>query len=200
MGGLASRAIRRIRAAVNFWAVLAIPAGAAVAVYGAAYAVQRALRWARNDLSNRPALWDRFYAFDWGDTTTNNYGYAPATGEGPQRFQYGECLAVRDTSAGPAIGCTRCGHTLCGAAEDPRRRALMVEENLSDLSPLNKYGWEDRIVIREYCCPGCATVFTTDVQFRTDDPAAPEMLLDPAQFAAAAVRPSKPRKKPAHAA
>jgi len=88
MGGLASRAIRRIRAAVNFWAVLAIPAGAAVAVYGAAYAVQRALRWARNDLSNRPALWDRFYAFDWGDTTTNNYGYAPAAGEGPQRFQH----------------------------------------------------------------------------------------------------------------
>lgn len=88
MGGLASRAIRRIRSAVNFWAVLAIPAGAAVAVYGAAYAVQRALRWARNDLSNRPALWDRFYAFDWGDTTTNNYGYAPATGEGPQRFQH----------------------------------------------------------------------------------------------------------------
>ncbi|HKT13921.1 MAG TPA: hypothetical protein VJR87_00805, partial [Allosphingosinicella sp.] len=120
--------------------------------------------------------------------------------EGPQRFQYGECLAVRDTSAGPAIGCTRCGHTLCGAAEDPRGRALMVEENLSDLSPLNKYGWEDRIVIREYCCPGCATVFTTDVQFRADDPAAPEMLLDPAQFAAAAVRPSKPRKKPAKAA
>jgi N-methylhydantoinase B/oxoprolinase/acetone carboxylase alpha subunit len=120
--------------------------------------------------------------------------------EGPQRFQYGECLAVRDTSAGPAIGCTRCGHTLCGAAEDPRARALMVEENLSDLSPLNKYGWEDRIVIREYCCPGCATVFTTDVQFRTDDPAAPEMLLDPAQFAAAAVRPSKPRRKPAQVA
>jgi hypothetical protein len=25
-------------------------------------------------------------------------------------------------------------------------------------------------------------VFSTDVQFRMDDPAAPEMLLDPAQF------------------
>jgi N-methylhydantoinase B len=102
--------------------------------------------------------------------------------EGPQRFRYGECLAVRDTKAGPAIGCIRCGHTLCGADEDPRSRSLMVEENMSALSPLNKYGREKEIVIREYCCPGCATVFSTDVQFRADDPATPEMLLDPAQF------------------
>jgi N-methylhydantoinase B len=102
--------------------------------------------------------------------------------EGPQRFRYGECLAVRDTTAGPAIGCIRCGHTLCDVGEDPRSRSLMVEEEMSALSPLNKYGREEDIVIREYCCPGCATVFSTDVQFRVDDPATPEMLLDPAQF------------------
>lgn len=73
---------------MSFWPLLAIPVGAAVAAYGIAYAVQRALRWARNDLSNRPALWDRFYAFDWGDTKTNNYGYAPAGGQDPERFQH----------------------------------------------------------------------------------------------------------------
>ena len=73
---------------MSFWPLLAIPAGAAVAAFGTAYAVQRALRWARNDLSNRPALWDRFYALDWGDTTTNNYGYAPAAGDDPERFQH----------------------------------------------------------------------------------------------------------------
>jgi ubiquinone/menaquinone biosynthesis C-methylase UbiE len=88
MGGLAWRPIRPIRAAVNFWAILAIPAGVALAAFGAAYAVQRALRWARNDPSNRPALWERFYAFDWGDTTTNNYGYAPASSDDPERFQH----------------------------------------------------------------------------------------------------------------
>lgn len=45
------------------------------------------LRAARNDHGNRPALWNRFYAVDWGDTTTNNYGYAPANESHPQRFQ-----------------------------------------------------------------------------------------------------------------
>jgi ubiquinone/menaquinone biosynthesis C-methylase UbiE len=88
MGGLASRPIRRIRAAVNVWPLLGIAAGAAVAAFGTAYAVQRALRWARNDHSNRPALWNRFYALDWGETTTNNYGYAPAGGNDPERFQH----------------------------------------------------------------------------------------------------------------
>jgi hypothetical protein len=103
--------------------------------------------------------------------------------EGHQLFRYGENLAVRETEAGAAIGCLRCGHVLCAAHEDPRQRSLMVEENLSELSPLNVRGKEKEIVIRKFCCPGCATVFSTDVQLRTDDPRAPEMLLDPVQFA-----------------
>jgi acetone carboxylase gamma subunit len=102
--------------------------------------------------------------------------------EGHQRFRYGECLAVRDTKMGAAIGCTRCGHVLCAAEEDPRSRSLLIEEEMSSLSPLNKYAGQEDIVIREYCCPGCVTIFSTDVQFRADDPAAPEMLLDPARF------------------
>jgi N-methylhydantoinase B len=110
--------------------------------------------------------------------------------EGSQLFRYGENLAVRETSAGAAIGCLRCGHVLCAAHEDPRQRSLMVEEQLSELSPLNTRGKEKEIVVRKFCCPGCATVFSTDVQLRTDDPRAPEMLLDPEQFKAAAT--SKP--------
>jgi len=102
--------------------------------------------------------------------------------EGEQLFPYGETLAVRVTKAGPAIGCVRCGHVLCGAAEDPRQRALLVEEPMSALSPLNVHGRNDDFIVREYCCPGCATVFSTDVQLRSDDPRMPEMLLDPEQF------------------
>jgi ubiquinone/menaquinone biosynthesis C-methylase UbiE len=70
-----------------WWALGAIGvAGAvgAVAVKG----VQRRVRAARDDHSNRPALWNRFYSIDWGDTTTNNYGFAPAEGHHPQRFQH----------------------------------------------------------------------------------------------------------------
>lgn len=113
--------------------------------------------------------------------------------EGNQLFRYGENLAVRETEAGAAIGCLRCGHVLCAAHEDPRQRALMVEEELSELSPRNARGKEKEIVVRKFCCAGCATVFSVDVQLRTDDPRAPEMLLDAAQFAKPKAKPSKPK-------
>ena len=73
---------------MSFWPLIAIPAGGVALGFATAFAVQRALRWARDDHSNRPALWDRFYSVDWGETTTNNYGFAPAEGEHPQRFQH----------------------------------------------------------------------------------------------------------------
>ena len=69
-----------------------IALGATAAVAAAATvgtkAARRRLRSARDDHSRRPGLWNRFYAFDWGDTATNNYGFAPAEGDHPQRFQH----------------------------------------------------------------------------------------------------------------
>jgi ubiquinone/menaquinone biosynthesis C-methylase UbiE len=50
-------------------------------------AVRRQFRRMRDDHGGRGTLWDNFYAIDWGDTTTNNYGFAPAEGSDPQRFQ-----------------------------------------------------------------------------------------------------------------
>ena len=55
---------------------------------GGGVVFRRYLRGARDDHRKRPALWNRFYAMDWGDTTTNNYGFAPAEGDHPQRFQH----------------------------------------------------------------------------------------------------------------
>lgn len=62
-------------------------------------AVKRRLRRLRDDHRLRPALWNRFYAVDWGDTATNNYGFAPAdpADTAPDRFQrqlYREMLAL----------------------------------------------------------------------------------------------------------
>jgi N-methylhydantoinase B len=102
--------------------------------------------------------------------------------QGEQLFRYGKILAIRRTKAGPAIGCLHCGSMLCAAIEDPRQRALMVEQELSALSPLNRYGREDEVVIRHYCCPGCARVFSTDVQLKSDDPRMPEMVLSAEYF------------------
>jgi ubiquinone/menaquinone biosynthesis C-methylase UbiE len=56
--------------------------------FGGRAALRRTLRRARDDHSQRPALWNRFYALDWGETSTNNYGFAPAEGQHPQRFQH----------------------------------------------------------------------------------------------------------------
>ena len=49
--------------------------------------------------SRREELYDRLYSMDWGDTTTNNYGFAPAEGHQRERFQtqlYTELLNLLD--------------------------------------------------------------------------------------------------------
>jgi ubiquinone/menaquinone biosynthesis C-methylase UbiE len=63
-------------------------ASVAFALAGGPKGVRRYLRQLRDDHSRRPALWNRFYAMNWGETTTNNYGFAPAEGDHPQRFQH----------------------------------------------------------------------------------------------------------------
>lgn len=102
--------------------------------------------------------------------------------EGRQLFRYGEALALRLTAAGAVIGCTYCGRVLCPATEDPRQRALLIEERPSALSPINRMAKDDQFVVREYCCPSCAIAFSVDMRLRDDDPSSPEMHLDAAQF------------------
>lgn len=63
-------------------------AAAGFALAGGPKGVRRYLRQLRDDHSRRPGLWNRFYAMNWGETTTNNYGFAPAEGDHPQRFQH----------------------------------------------------------------------------------------------------------------
>jgi ubiquinone/menaquinone biosynthesis C-methylase UbiE len=49
-------------------------------------------------------LWDWFYSLDWGEVRTNNFGFSPAEGEGPERFQhqmYAELLKRLLAAGGP---------------------------------------------------------------------------------------------------
>ena len=78
------------------WYVIAVAAGGVALGYIGSKAFQRSLRRARDDHSRRPALWNRFYSIDWGETTTNNYGFAPASGDHPQRFQHQMYLELLD--------------------------------------------------------------------------------------------------------
>ena len=73
---------------MSFWHVVAVGAAALALGFVIAKVLKITLRRARDDHAKRPALWNRFYSIDWGDTTTNNYGYAPAEGDHPQRFQH----------------------------------------------------------------------------------------------------------------
>jgi ubiquinone/menaquinone biosynthesis C-methylase UbiE len=72
--------------AVWHFGLAALAASAVAASAGAAMQVR--LRKLRKDRSMRPALWNRFYSVDWGVTSTNNYGFAPALGDHPERFQH----------------------------------------------------------------------------------------------------------------
>ena len=77
--------------------LLGLLALAALLVFALPALLRRAIKAAREDQSKRPQMWDKFYSFDWGETNTNNYGFAPAEGDHPQRFQhqmYRELLAM----------------------------------------------------------------------------------------------------------
>jgi len=73
----------------GYWWGLGLVVIAALLIVAAGRGVQIYLRRLRDDHALRPTLWNRFYALDWGETATNNYGFAPAD-EGdaaPDRFQ-----------------------------------------------------------------------------------------------------------------
>lgn len=75
------------------------------------------------------------------------------------------------------ITCENCGHCFGKAAVDPKLGAAMRERAITAASPVNRFGWVDGIVLREYFCPGCATLFSVDVQLR-DEPVRIDMELD----------------------
>lgn len=46
------------------------------------------LRRRKRAHGQRGKLWQRLYGLDWGSVTTNNYGFAPAQGDAPERHQF----------------------------------------------------------------------------------------------------------------
>lgn len=81
--------------------------------------MQRKLRRMRDDHSLRPSLWNRFYAVDWGDTATNNYGFSPADEDdaAPDRFQrqlYREMWKALQESGQPLASGARLLEVSCG--------------------------------------------------------------------------------------
>jgi N-methylhydantoinase B len=96
---------------------------------------------------------------------------------GNELLRVGSSLAVREAAGGPVLGCRNCGHAFGPAGEDPRQYAVVVETPIGDLSPVNAYANGSDVVLHQYCCAGCGTLFSTDLHRSGEDPLMPEMRL-----------------------
>lgn len=66
-------------------------------------ACETVLPWLKGKHQNRSELYDMLYSLDWGEATLNNYGFAPAEGYHPERFQlqmYDELYKILVSSEG----------------------------------------------------------------------------------------------------
>lgn len=62
-------------------------AGAVIIGLGGEW-LRRRLGRAKQNKSSLGSVWQRLYALNWGEVGTNNYGFAPAEGNHPERFQH----------------------------------------------------------------------------------------------------------------
>jgi N-methylhydantoinase B len=96
---------------------------------------------------------------------------------GQELLKVGNILSVRKTANGAVLGCRDCGHAFGPAGEDPRQFAVVVETPIGDLSPVNLFADGADVVLHQYCCAGCGTLFSTDLHRSGEDPLMPEMHL-----------------------
>lgn len=87
-----------------------------------------------------------------------------ATGWQPG-VRFHEYLETGTTADGTAaIRCRRCGELLCRAGQNYKRFAVRSERSLEELAGRGMPdGSPYRAVLREYACPGCATLLQVDV-------------------------------------
>jgi acetone carboxylase gamma subunit len=71
-------------------------------------------------------------------------------------------LNIVDREGQPVIEC-RCGHVICAAEKNFKEHVLLIESPVSKVGPLaDLSGRATQFVFREFCCPSCATLLTTE--------------------------------------
>jgi ubiquinone/menaquinone biosynthesis C-methylase UbiE len=98
----------------------------AIALVGVLAAAALTL-WLVIRATSREGLYDLLYSLRWGETTTNNYGFAPAETGDPERFQlqmYAELLKLLGTA--PRAGVERVLEISCGRGGGLRHVALRL--------------------------------------------------------------------------
>jgi len=63
-----------------------------------------------------------------------------------------------------------CGYRICDAGRNFKEHVLLIESPLKKVSPLaDLTGQGSAFVFREFCCPNCATLLSTEISLK-DDP------------------------------
>lgn len=80
------------------------------------------------------------------------------------RLRFHEALEVLGSGADAEVACVRCGHTLGAASENYKVHAARRDRPLEEFAgrPMPD-GSAYLAVLREYACPGCATLLQVDV-------------------------------------
>lgn len=98
-------------------------------------------------------------------------------------FRVGETLSVRAENGARSLVCDVCDTVLGAAGGNPRHFGLMIEEPITAVAAVNAAVPDPPVVVREYCCPGCGTLYATDVQRPHEDPWQDDMnIAMPAEF------------------
>jgi N-methylhydantoinase B len=100
---------------------------------------------------------------------------------GGDRLLLGDALAAERTADGWCYRCQRCQYDF-GLVEHPKAAALRRDVHIATLSPWNRFGLVDEIVVREFYCPACAHMLSVEVR-RKDDPPLLDTRLASAQHA-----------------
>ncbi len=81
-----------------------------------------------------------------------------------QKVNFNEYLKLTQKDGDWFIVCKKCGHVFCRWNENPKEYAHIKEIQLSKAGPL--YFDSDRFFLRQFFCPGCATLFGNDVALK----------------------------------
>lgn len=79
-----------------------------------------------------------------------------------------EYLLIDDSSGEPKVQCTKCQHVLCSAKENYKEHALVSENPLTKIGP--QYSKTRRFILREFYCPGCATMLDVEMCLKGSPP------------------------------
>ena len=82
----------------------------------------------------------------------------------------GEHMQIVERDGVLVVVCIHCRHAYGPPSRDPKLSGVMRAAPITEVSPLNRYGLVEEVVINQYFCPGCGTMIAANVQRKEDPP------------------------------